>query len=194
MVDWMKTALEEAQANLSVAANRAKAYADASRCEEKYEIGDEVILATRHLRVNEHLPVKLRRRWIGPFSVAKVISPVAYRLNLPPTWRIHPVVHVSKLKRYYRSEEFEREERPPSPVVVDGEEEFEVEAVLRHKGSGARRLYQVLWKGYPVTEAGWEPESHLRNAPQILGEYLRCVAAKTSVRRRQRNRGSRRTT
>ena len=38
MVDRMKTALEEAQANLSVAANRAKAYADASRREEKYEL------------------------------------------------------------------------------------------------------------------------------------------------------------
>ena len=38
MVDQMKTALEEAQANLSVAANRAKAYADASRREEKYEV------------------------------------------------------------------------------------------------------------------------------------------------------------
>ena len=25
-------------------------------------------------------------------------------------------------------------ERPHSPVVVDGEEEFEVEALLRHKG------------------------------------------------------------
>ena len=85
-------------------------------------------------------------------------------------------------------------ERPPSPIVVDGEEEFEVEAILRHKGSGARRLYQVLWKGYPITEASWEPESHLRNAPQILEEYLRRVAAETSVRRRQRNRGSRRTT
>ena len=194
MVDRMKTALEEAQANLSVAANRAKAYADASRREEKYEVGDEVVLATRHLRVNEHLPVKLRRRWIGPFSIAKVISPVAYQLNLPPTWRIHPVFHVSSLKRYYRSEEFERVERPPSPVVVDGEEEFEVEAILRHKGSGARRLYQVLWKGYPITEASWEPESHLRNAPQILEEYLRRVAAETSVRRRQRNRGSRKTT
>ena len=85
MVDRMKTALEEAQANLSVAANQAKAYADASRREEKYEVGDEVVLATRHLRVNEHLPVKLGRRWIGPFSIAKVISPVAYWLNLPPT-------------------------------------------------------------------------------------------------------------
>ena len=46
MVDRMKTALKEAQANLSVAANRAKAYADASRREEKYEVGNEVVLAT----------------------------------------------------------------------------------------------------------------------------------------------------
>ena len=141
MVDQMKTALEEAQANLSVMANRAKAYADASQREEKYEVGDEVVLATRHVRIHEHLPVKPRRRWIGPFSIAKVISPVAYQLNLPPTWRIHPVFHVSNQKRYYWSEEFEMVERPPSPIVVDGEEEFEVEAILRHKGSGARRLY-----------------------------------------------------
>ena len=27
--------------------------------------------------------------------------------------------------------------QPPSPIVVDGEEEFKVEAILRHKGSGA---------------------------------------------------------
>ena len=75
-------------------------------------------------------------------------------------------------------------ERPPSPIVVDGKEEFEVEAILRHKGSGTQRLYQVLWKGYPITEASWEPESHLRNAPQILEEYLRYVTAETLVCRR----------
>ena len=46
--------------------------------------------------------------------------------------------------------------------MVNGEEEFEVEAV---KGTGARRLYQVLWEGYPITEASWGPELHLRNAP-----------------------------
>ena len=43
--------------------------------------------------------------------------------------------------------------KPPPPIMVDGEEEYEVEAILRHKGKGARRLYQVLWKGHPVTEA-----------------------------------------
>ena len=101
-----------------------------------------------------------------------MISPVAYRLDLPPTWRIHPVFHVSNLKRFHRSEEFEREERPPSPIVVDGEEEYEVEAILKHKGKSARRLYLVMWKGYPITEASWEPESHLQNAPLILEGLL----------------------
>ena len=88
-----------------------------------------------------------------------------------------PVFHVSNLKRFHRSEEFEREERPPSPIVVDGEEEYEVEAILRHKGKGAQRLYLVMWKGYPIIEASWEPESHLQNAPLILEDYLRHVGA-----------------
>ena len=110
---------------------------------------------------------------------------MAYRLDLPPAWRIHPVFHVSNLKRFHRSTEFEREEQPPPPVLVDGEEEYEVEAILRHKGQGARRLYQVLWRGYPGTEASWEPESHLRNAPHILDEYLRRIAADQQEKRRR---------
>ena len=57
MVDRMKTALEEAQVNLSIAVNWGKAYANVSRREEKYEVGNEVVLAMRHLRINEHLPV-----------------------------------------------------------------------------------------------------------------------------------------
>ena len=63
--------------------------------------------------------------------------------------------------------------------MVDGEEEYEVEAILRHKSKGAqcRRLYLVMWKGYPITEASWEPESYLRNAPLILEDYLRRVGA-----------------
>ena len=74
-------------------------------------------------------------------------------------------------------------ERPPSPNVVDGEEEFQVDAILRHKGTGAWRLYQVLWKDYPITEANWEPELHLYNAPHILEDYLRHVATTTGRHR-----------
>ena len=63
-------------------------------------------------------------------------------------------------------------------MVGDGEEEYEVEVILRHKGTGARCLYLVMWKGYPIIEACWEPESHLQNAPLTPENYLRHVRAK----------------
>ena len=62
MVDRMKTALEEAQANLTIAQSRAKSQVDRSRREEMFEVGDEVVLSTRHISVNQYLPSKLRRR------------------------------------------------------------------------------------------------------------------------------------
>ena len=61
--------------------------------------------------------------------------------------------------------------------MVNGEEEYEVGAILKHKAKGARHLYLVMWKGYPITEASWELESHLQNAPLILDDYLRRVGA-----------------
>ena len=112
-----------------------------------------LVLTTQHLPVSQHLPFKLRWRWVGPFKIAKVISPVAYGLDLPTVWQVHSVFHVSNPKRFKRFEEFEREEQPPPPVMVEGEEEYEVEVILRHKGKGARCLYLVMWKGYPITEA-----------------------------------------
>ena len=77
--------------------------------------------------------------------------------------------------------EFEREERPPSPIVVDGEEEYEVEAILRHKGKGARRLYLVMWKGYPIIEASWEPELHLSKCSSDPGGLLAPRRSRGSV-------------
>ena len=52
MVDRMKTALEEAQANLSVAQSWAKLQVDHSRHDETFEVGDEVVLSTRNIHVN----------------------------------------------------------------------------------------------------------------------------------------------
>ena len=62
--------------------------------------------------------------------------------------------------------------KSPPPVLVDGELEYEVEAIIRHRGQGARRQYLVLWKGYPLHEATWEPASHLTNAGELLADYL----------------------
>ena len=185
----MKVALEDAKTNLAAAQTRAKQHADKSRRSEIFTEGEEVYLSTRNLRTfATHIPTKLRRRYVGPFKIAKVISPVAYRLDLPPGWQIHPTFHVSSLKRCIRHPDFEREVEPPPPELVDGELEYEAETILRHKGRGARCRYLVVWKGYPLTEATWEPESNLSNAPVVLADYLRRVANESST---TRNRGAR---
>ena len=62
MVDRMKTALEKAQANLTVAQSQAKLQMDRSRRNETFELGNEVVLSTCNIRVNPHLPSKLCRR------------------------------------------------------------------------------------------------------------------------------------
>ena len=67
MVDQMKTALEEAQANLTVAQSQAKSQVDRSRLDETFEVGVEVVLSTRNISMNQHLSSKLWRHWIGPY-------------------------------------------------------------------------------------------------------------------------------
>ena len=52
IVDRMKTALEEAQADLIVAKILAKSQVEDSRYDERFEIRDEVILSIHNISVN----------------------------------------------------------------------------------------------------------------------------------------------
>ena len=141
----------------------------------QFQLGDEVVVRTAFLPTTAfaHIPVKIRRRFVGPFQVVKVVSPIAYTLDLPSNWRIHPTFHVEKLKKYERSEEFQRTVvSPPAAIEIDGQQEYEVEAIIRHRGTGNRRQYLVAWKGYELHEATWEPEANLSNCQDLLAEYL----------------------
>ena len=127
----MKMALVDAQSNLTTAQQWMKHAVDKKRRTDEYKIGDEVVLSTANLRTYcPNLPPKIQARWVGPFRIKKLVSPVAFGLDLPRGWQIHLVFHVSKLKRYIPSEEILRDVELLPLVIVGDTLEYEVEGIL----------------------------------------------------------------
>ena len=135
-----------------------------------WKVGDKVWLEATHLRL--HYPSrKLAPKRHGLFKVVQVLSPLTYKLRLPSTWRIHDVFHASLLSSYRSTEPYSPIFSSLPPDVIDNEEEYEIEAILSHKGPNSQGVYLTTWKGYPSLENTWEPKVNLCYSPILLNTY-----------------------
>ncbi|KOM25331.1 hypothetical protein LR48_Vigan233s000300 [Vigna angularis] len=86
--------------------------ADKARRPSNVEVGDWVYLKIRPHRqtsMSSTLHSKLAARYFGPFLVIQQIGEVAFKLQLPEAARIHPVFHVSQLKKAVGENSVEKE-------------------------------------------------------------------------------------
>jgi len=102
--------------------------------EEEYREGDLVLLSTKDLKwqIKERRLEKLTEHFVGPYKVKGIVSSNAIELELPKSIKIHPVVNVSRVWLYKLQVE-EQKKIPPKPLIIEGQEEFEVEEILNKR-------------------------------------------------------------
>ena len=107
----------------------------------------------------------------GPFQISEVLGPLMYRLKLSEQWKIHPVFHATLLTPFKENNIHGPNYLNPLPDLIDGEPEYEVEAINTHRRQGRGYLYLIKWKDYPSAKNTWEPKQHLLHARNILKSY-----------------------
>ena len=94
-----------------------------------FQINNKVWLFRRNIKTTQ-LYDKLDYQRLGPLHIQQQINPVAYRLKLPVTMKVHLIFHVSFLEPYKESTLNERTQPPPPFIQVDNHEEYKVDEVL----------------------------------------------------------------
>ena len=123
----------------------------------EYKVEDLVLLSTKDLKwqMVGQSSEKLVKWFVGPYKIKAVISSNVVELELPTTIKIYLVVNVSWIKQYVNQVNGQRREAP-QPVVVEGEEEWEVEKILNKRKIREKDKFLVRWKGFMAEGDTWE--------------------------------------
>ena len=142
---------------------------DNRRRELEFSVGDRVFLRVSPMKgvMRFGKKGKLSPRYIGPFEILERIGAVAYRLALSPDLSlIHPVFHVSMLRKYMYDPSHVLE---PQTVQLDENLCYQEEPIaivdrqVKKLRSKEITLVKVIWRNHTAEEATWESEDIMRS-------------------------------
>lgn len=137
---------------------RMKNQADKKRYDRVFQVGDSVFMKLQPYVQSSVAPRAhhmLLFKFYAPFKILERIGPSAYRLQLPPHSKIHPVLHVSQLKKALGPHCQVQSNIPP----VDSQLAIPVKVLQRHfRQAGERAVPQRLIQrsDQPESLATWE--------------------------------------
>ena len=173
-INNLTKARTEAQATLTKVAETMKTFYDKKRAgAHNYDKGDKVWLEGSNITMTQPSK-KLGEKWYGPFEVLGKEGLMAYRLKLPATWKkIYPGFNEALLTPY-KPPVYPQQQLPQlaPPIIVEGDEEYEVDEILDSWMRNFKLQYLVRWKDYPTrVDWTWEPESNIMHAPEAIKDF-----------------------
>lgn len=109
------------QQQLKHAQDRMKRQADKHRTDREFQVRDLVFLRLQPFNqtsVAQRPYQKLAFCYYGPYKVEARIGKVAYKLQLSESSKIHPVVHVSQLKKAVGADTRTEAPLPPANEIL----------------------------------------------------------------------------
>jgi len=152
-------------AEMTEAQLRHKEYYDAGRKPDpNLQSGDMVWLLPRNIRTTRPCK-KLDYKKIGPFRILARTGESAYKLDLPPSMRIHNTFHISLLELYQDDKFSSQRAQPPAPIIMEGDPEYELEQIIDSRLHYGKLQYRAKWTGYPAEQYRvWYPYENFENA------------------------------
>ena len=170
----------EAMDSIIFAQAKMSHYYDLNHKPISFKPGDKVYISMAHgSDPGYRLPggnAKLSERRVGPFTVIEPVGDLAYRLELPAKWRIHPVISVAHLEQHH-DDSYGRDIPVPPDVIADesGEthEEYEVEGIVAKRYNKRRKRFEwlVKWRNWGTEHNSWLPRESLENARELVDEF-----------------------
>jgi hypothetical protein len=138
-----------------------------------YEVGQSVWLNVRNISIRHpSLRQKLLPKFLGPLKIIETIGRSAVKLDLPAALKVHPTISVSLIKPFMA-----RAGIAVPPVVINGELEWEIEAIINHNVIKSRKSsqpglveFKVRWKG--DYEDSWHELIDFENSMESIESYL----------------------
>ncbi|KAK9073457.1 hypothetical protein SSX86_007781 [Deinandra increscens subsp. villosa] len=153
------------KASIAKAQSRMVKNANTKRMDQEFQVGDFVYLRLQPYRqqsVATRSNHKLSKRFYGPYKILERVGKLAYQLDLPAASRIHPVFHVSLLRKSFTKD------TPPSTELRDFGSDFTIsylpQDVLQQRvNSEGVKEFLIQWEHKPLEESTWETESYMTN-------------------------------
>lgn len=161
---------EQLEKKIRAAQESQKKHYNAKHHPMRFKPGDMVMLNTRKLKVNRPSR-KMSDKFVGPFRVSNAVGSQAYRIQIPPTYHVHDVFHVSLLEPYRHREGQPLDNAAKPDVLPDGDEVWEVESIQKKKKVKGDTLYLVKWESYDTSWNQWVPEEDFENMQESIGEF-----------------------